>query len=309
VRRGPTLAAGLLAGTALDALVGDPRRGHPVAVFGQAASMLEHRVWRDSRTSGVLFAAGCVGAAVSVGARLERAAGPRGYSLVVALATWTVLGSESLRREAHALHDLLVRHELAAARERLTHLVGRDTSSLDESGIARAAVESVAENSSDAVVAPLMWGALAGLPGLLGYRAVNTLDAMVGHRSVRYRRFGWASARLDDLANLVPARATAALVALVSARPREVLLVVRRDARRHPSPNSGWCEAAFAGALGLRLGGLNSYGGRVEQRPALGDGRPARAADLPRAARLNARVTLAAALAAAAVAIAAGGRR
>jgi adenosylcobinamide-phosphate synthase len=306
VRRGKGLATGLLAGVALDAAFGDPRRGHPVAAFGRAAAALERRGWRDSRSRGAAFAVVCVGGCVALGAAAPRSRAP--YPVVVAAATWTVLGGETLRREAAALHGLLAAGDLPGARRRLTHLVGRDPSGLDESEVARAAVESVAENTSDAVVAPLFWGAVAGVPGLLGYRAVNTLDAMVGHRSARHRNFGWASARLDDLANLVPARVTAALVALASGRPREVWPVVRRDARRHPSPNAGWCEAAFAGALELRLGGVNVYGDRVEERPALGDGKPAQPADLPRAAALARRVTVLAAVLAAAVAVV-GARR
>jgi adenosylcobinamide-phosphate synthase len=185
----------------------------------------------------------------------------------------------------------------------VTHLVGRDPAALDEPGIARAVVESVAENTCDAVVAPLFWGAVAGLPGLLGYRAVNTLDAMVGHRSPRYARFGWAAARLDDVANLVPARLTAALVAVVApllgGDARRAVRITLRDGRKHPSPNSGISEAAFAGALGLRLGGRNTYVGRVENRPELGDGRPPTASDIGAATRLCAAVTGAAAVAAA----------
>jgi adenosylcobinamide-phosphate synthase len=303
VRRGRGLAAGLLAGAALDAVLGDPRRAHPVAVFGRAAGAVENRFWRDSRAGGAAFATICAGGAVGLGFGTDRMTRGRAtYPLVVAATTWAVLGGETLQREVAALHELLERAEVPAARQRLTHLVGRDPSGLDESEIARAAVESIAENTSDAVVAPLFWGALGGIPGLLGYRAVNTLDAMVGHRSARYGRFGWASARLDDLANLLPARITAALVAMVSERPHEVVRVVRRDARRHPSPNAGWCEAAFAGALELRLGGVNVYSERVEERPHLGDGKPAQRGDLPHAARLARRVTVAAALLAAAVA-------
>lgn len=300
VRRGPALAAGLLAGTALDAILGDPRRGHPVAVFGRVAAGLERRVWRDSRAAGAGYAAVCVGGTVGAGVLAERwASGSRRYAAVVAVATWAVLGGRTLVREADAVHDLLLCDDLAAARERLTHLVGRDPSRLGETEIARAVVESVAENTSDAVVAPLLWGAVAGLPGLLGYRAINTLDAMVGHRSARYRRFGWAAARLDDVANLVPARLTAALIALVCDRPGEVARIVRRDARQHPSPNSGWCEAAFAGALELRLGGVNVYDRQVEKRPWLGDGAPAQRRDLPRAVRLSRRVAVAASVLAA----------
>jgi adenosylcobinamide-phosphate synthase len=304
VKRSFGLAAGLIAGVAADALAGDPRRGHPVAAFGRAATTVEQRLWRDSRATGAVFAAACVGGAAGLGIIAERATrGRAAYPVVVAVATWAVLGGETLRREAAALHRLLERSELPAARERLTHLVGRDPTGLDESEIARAAVESVAENTSDAVVAPLVWGAVAGVPGLLAYRAVNTLDAMVGNKSDRYLRFGWAAARADDAANLVPARCTALLVGLVGGQRREVWRVVRRDARRHPSPNAGWCEAAYAGSLGLRLGGVNVYGDRVEERPSLGDGAPAQPDDLRRAARLSRRVTWAAAVTAAAVAI------
>jgi adenosylcobinamide-phosphate synthase len=154
--------------------------------------------------------------------------------------------------------------------------------------MARAVVESLAENTVDAVVAPALWAALAGGPGAWGYRAVNTLDAMVGHRSRRYERFGWASARLDDAANFIPARVTAALVAAVRpGRARLVWTVVRRDAARHPSPNGGVAEAAFAAALGLRLGGANIYGGRVEVRPSLGEGRPPEPSDIAPASALS----------------------
>jgi adenosylcobinamide-phosphate synthase len=151
-------------------------------------------------------------------------------------------------------------------------------------------VESLAENASDAVVAPLLWGALAGLPGLLGYRAVNTLDAMIGHRTARYRRFGWSAARLDDLLNWAPARLTALAAAawapLVGGTAGGAIRVVRRDAGQHPSPNAGVAEAAFAGALGVRLGGCNSYHGTVEDRGMLGDGRPVHVADIAPASRL-----------------------
>jgi adenosylcobinamide-phosphate synthase len=179
---------------------------------------------------------------------------------------------------------------LIAARDRVRHLVGRDTAELSTEEVARATVESVAENTSDAIVAPLLWGAVAGLPGLLGYRAANTLDAMIGHRSARYLRFGWAAARLDDLANWVPARlaalAAAAWAPLVGGTARDAIDVVRRDASRHPSPNAGVVEAAFAGALDVQLGGQNAYHGTVEDRGTLGGGRPVAVADIARARRL-----------------------
>ena len=298
-----TLAAGLLAGAAADALFGDPRRGHPVALFGNAASALERRIYRDSRSAGIAYTAMCVGGAVAAGSLAERAlATPARRTVLVAVAAWSVFGGASLRNEANAIEAHLTSGDLDAARQRLTHLVGRDTAGLDSSEVARAAVESVAENTSDAVVAPLFWGAVAGVPGLLGYRAANTLDAMVGHRSPRYTNFGWAAARLDDVLNVVPARATAALVSLVSGQPSRTWRTSRRYARRHPSPNAGWCEAAFAGALDVRLGGTNVYGGRVDERPFLGDGKPVATQDLARSVRLQSRVGVAAAVLAATLA-------
>ena len=178
--------------------------------------------------------------------------------------------------------------------------MGRDPTQLDAVQIARACVESLAENTSDAVVAPLLWGAAAGIPGLLGYRAVNTLDAMVGHRSPRYLRFGWAAARLDDGANWLPARLAGVLTALaaplVGGSPGRARDTVRSDAGRHPSPNAGVVEAAFAGALDVRLGGVNVYAGEVEDRGTLGRGRTVVPADIARAARLARLVSAASAL-------------
>jgi adenosylcobinamide-phosphate synthase len=169
----------------------------------------------------------------------------------------------------------LERGDLPAARELLTHLCARDPSGLRTAELARASVESLAENTSDAVVAPLFWAALAGAPGVLAYRAVNTLDAMVGYRSERYRDFGWASARLDDLAALIPARLTWLLIALAALllgeRSGTALRIGWRDGRKHPSPNAAWGEAAMAGALGVRLGGPATYGGVPSVKPFLGD--------------------------------------
>jgi adenosylcobinamide-phosphate synthase len=181
--------------------------------------------------------------------------------------------------------------DLDQARLRLRALVGRNTDGLDAAGIARAVIESVAENTSDAVIGPALWGVMAGAPGTLAYRAVNTMDAMVGHHNTRYERFGWASARLDDAANWVPARLTALLVAL--ARPRRagaVWRAVRRDAPSHPSPNAGVVEAAFAASLGLRLGGVVAYGDRIEHRPTLGPGRTPEPGDIAAAVGLAAEV-------------------
>ena len=286
-------AAGLALGVLADAVLGDPRRGHPVAVFGSLAGRLERRWWADRRGPGVAYAGALVGGAVAGGLLLERATAgrPLAHTLVTATATWTVLGGTSLAAEGSAMAASLRAGDVAAGRERLPHLCGRDPSALDADGLARAALESVAENTADAVVAPLVWGALAGVPGLLGHRAVNTLDAMVGHRSARYERFGWASARADDVAGVVPARVsalvTAACAPLVGGRPGDAMRAWRRDAPSHPSPNAGPVEASFAGALGLRLGGRTVYPYGVQDRPVLGDGRAPTVADLPRAVRLS----------------------
>ncbi len=307
-RRARATALGLLAGVALDQIAGDPRRGHPVAVFGAAAGRLEARMWRDDRAAGAGYAALLIAVPVLLGL-LPRNLPAAWLATVTAAGTWAVVGSRSLSAEADAVAAHLRQGDLPAARRQLTHLVGRRTDFLDEAEIARAAIESVAENTSDAVVAPLLWGAVAGLPGLLAYRAVNTLDAMVGHHSPRYENFGWASARADDVANYLPARLTAALTAAVApaagGRRRAALSVARADGRRHPSPNSGVPEAAFAGALGVRLGGRNDYGSHAEDRPVLGGrGRAPQVDDIARAARLSRAVTAAAALCCAAIAAA-----
>ncbi|SER38765.1 cobalamin biosynthesis protein [Microlunatus flavus] len=289
---GAVTAAGLVLGYVADTVLGDPRRGHPVAAFGTVAAALERRLWAPSRPRGTAYAAVLVGGAALLGAGLERAAGRRRVARVVvtAAATWAVLGGRSLGREAATVAEQLERGDLAAARVQVTHLVGRDTTRLEADEVARACVESVAENTADAVVAPLLWGAALGVPGLLAYRAANTLDAMVGHRSERYLRFGWASARFDDVLNLVPARVCGLLTALaaplVGGSARSALAAVRRDAGQHPSPNAGVVEAAFAGALGVRLGGVNVYGGHVEDRGTLGSGVPVTVADVDRTVRL-----------------------
>ena len=293
-------ALGLAVGYLADRVVGDPGRGHPVAGFGAAASWLEARCYVDRRAAGVVHTGSLVGVAIALGATLERLISNRSLSTVVttAAATWAVLGGRSLSREAATVASQLAGGSLLAARDQVRHLVGRDTADLSTGEVARATVESVAENASDAIVAPLLWGAVAGLPGLLGYRAANTLDAMIGHRSPRYLRFGWAAARLDDLANWVPARlaalAAAAWAPLVGGTAGNAIDVVRRDAGRHPSANAGVVEAAFAGALDIQLGGQNAYHGTVEDRGVLGNGRPVTVADIDRADRLAAAVSLSA---------------
>ena len=285
-------------GYVADRVVPDPSRFHPVAGFGQLAAALEARTYRPTRGRGAGYTAVLVGATVSAGVLVERATHSRPVlnTLFTATATWAVLGGSSLEREALAVSRLLEEGRLDDARDRMTHLVGRDTRNLDESEIARAAVESVAENTSDAVVAPLVLGALAGIPGLLGYRAANTLDAMVGHRNERYLDFGWASARLDDLLNLPGSRLTAVLAATLGPSPRGAFDAWRRDAADHPSPNAGPVEASFAGGLGIRLGGINRYGDRTEHRVVLGSGRATTRHDIKRVVDLARHVDLAAVL-------------
>ncbi|GGQ73562.1 cobalamin biosynthesis protein [Kitasatospora griseola] len=293
MRAAPYLV-GAVAGYLADARLGDPRRGHPVALFGTAAARLERRLWRDRRAVGAVYtglAVGGVAGGAALAARAVRRS-PLAAAALTAGATFTVLGGTSLTREARAIGDSLAAGDLTAARERLPHLCGRDPSGLDEQQIARAVVESVAENTADAVVNALVWGGIAGVPGLLAFRAVNTLDAMVGHKSERYRRFGWASARLDDVAGWPGARLTALLTVAASDSPARTWRVWRRDGSAHPSPNAGQAEAAFAGALGVRLGGTLRYGDRVEHRPVLGAGHPpVTARDIDRACRLSRRVS------------------
>ncbi len=297
-------ALGLALGFAADRLLADPARWHPVAGFGRLAGLVERHCWAPSRGRGAAYTAGLVGGVTVLGVLLERGARsrPLAHTVVTAAATWVVLGGASLDREGRAVARLVSDGRLPEARQRLTHLVGRDTRALTADEVARAVVESVAENTSDAVVAPLALGAVAGVPGLLGYRAANTLDAMVGHRSERYADFGWAAARLDDVLNVPGARLTALLAAALGPNTRGALAAWRRDAAGHPSPNAGPVEASFAGALGLRLGGTNRYGARTEHRPVLGTGRIPTAGDVFPALALARRVDLAAAAVAALVA-------
>lgn len=313
--RGRGRAAGIAAGVLADCVFGDPSRGHPVALFGSGAAALERRIYTDSRVAGVLHVAALLGV-VTLGAaaaeRLGRRAGVAAEAAVVAAATFTALGGTSLARTGEQMADLLASADLDAARRLLPSLCGRDPSVLDAAGLTRAALESIAENTSDAQVGPLLWVALGGTPAVLLYRAANTLDAMIGNKSPRYLRFGWAAARFDDLLNLAAARLTGLFVAVcapvVAGSPAGAVLAWRRDARRHPSPNAGVAEAAFAGALGIRLGGPTQYAHELEIRPTLGDGRAPEVADLVRAVRLSRAVAVLAAAAAVSVACRTGRR-
>lgn len=284
-------AAGIVLGVGGDAVFGDPRRFHPVAGFGQSAAAFERVVYRPTFAAGAVYATVLVGGAALLGAALERVL-PR--SAARGLALYVALGGRSLAREAQAVADLVEHGDIDAARVRIRSLVGRDPQALDAAGLCAAAIESVAENTVDAVIAPLVWAAVAGAPGVLAHRAVNTLDAMVGRRNERYARFGTASARADDAANWPAARLAGALtVALAGATSGAAWRAWRDDAPAHPSPNAGVVEAAFAGALGLKLGGTLAYEGRVEHRPQLGDGREPTPGDVMRAVKLARNVALA----------------
>lgn len=271
-------------------MFGDPARLHPVAGLGTVAAALERRMYADSRVRGAGFTAILVGSAIGLGVALRRVPG------ATALGAWAVLGGAGLRGVGRDLAAQLRAGELDGARSLLPSLCGRDPAVLGADGLARAATESIAENTSDAAVAALFWGAAAGLPGLLGYRAANTLDAMVGYRNARYSNFGWASARLDDVLNYPAARVTGALTAamapVVGGAPRDSIRVWRADAGKHPSPNAGVAEATAAGALGVQLGGRTQYRHGVELRPTLGAGPPPGIGDLERATRLSLAVEL-----------------
>ncbi len=275
-------------GLAVDRLLGEPpAQLHPVAAFGRAMSRLEGVLWADRRSAGCGYVAIGVGGALLCGALAQRVLGRRSaLSVAVALCS----AARALAAEAATVEQALLDGDLEAARRALPALVGRDVAGLDEHGVARAVIESLAENLSDAVVGTVWWALVAGAPGALGHRAANTLDAMVGHRCPRYRRFGWGAARLDDAVGWVPARLSALLVGVAKpSRAGAVWRVWHGEATAHPSPNAGVAEGAFAAALGVSLGGPTSYGGREDPRPVLGDGGPPGPPDVRRALDLFAR--------------------
>ncbi len=309
-------------GLALDQRFGEPpTRWHPVAWFGSAMGAVERRCYRDERAAGALYTAVGVSLGLAAGSALRRSLGPHAsVAVAVALAS----AGRMLDEEASAIGALLQAGEIDGARARLRGLVGRSPEGLDEPSIARAVVESVAENTVDAVTAPLFWALVGGAPAVLAHRAINTMDAMVGHRNARYERFGWASARLDDVANWVPARLTAAVAVPWLASSADApttgeestsvagglpLAAVRRQAAAHPSPNGGLIEAAVAYRLGITLGGTNRYGNRVEHRGVLGRGRAAAPTDITRVVQLRRRVTVELAAAALLVGLARRGFR
>lgn len=286
------LACGAAAGIPLDRLVREPpNRWHPVAWFGTVMGQVERRLYRPTHSAGAVYCAFGVALGAGAGAAINRVGGasvsPFRANLCTAAATGISVGATMLGTVGRNVAEQLRADELTQARHLIASLVGREAAQLDGAAMARAVIESIGENTVDSLVAPVLWGSVFGAPGALAYRAVNTMDAMVGHRNERYERFGTASARLDDALNWVPARVTALLVA--TARPRaarEVLKIVRRDAPAHPSPNSGVAEAAFAAATGYQLGGVNRYEDRIENRGLLGDGKQPDPAGIDAAATL-----------------------
>jgi adenosylcobinamide-phosphate synthase len=268
---------------AMDALVGWPDRlfariGHPVTWLGKVIAALDARWNRDTdpastrRVAGVAAALFVIVAAATIGWAVQRIV-PFGLvgSTLLGLLAWPFVAFRSLYDHVAAVRDPLRAGNIDSARNAVSMIVGRDPQALDDAGIARAAIESLAENASDGVVAPLFWGVLFGLPGIIGYKAVNTLDSMIGHRSPRHEAFGWAAARIDDVANFIPARLTGLLFALFALfageRRAQAMSCMWTDARRHRSPNAGWPEAAMAGALGIKLCGPRSYHGEVADEP------------------------------------------
>jgi adenosylcobinamide-phosphate synthase len=291
----------LLGALALDLVVGDlpslfRRIPHPVVMIGRLVAALEHRLNRAARSVAtrrvrgglvVLFVV-AVSALAGWGVlRLTRGLA-WGWAIELFVAA-ILLAQRSLYDHVARVWKALETRELADAQKEVSHIVGRDPASLDSHGVARAGIESLAENFADGVVAPAFWYILLGLPGMLAYKAVNTLDSMIGHRSPRYLAFGFAAARLDTIANFIPARLAGiifALAALITpaANPRNAVRVMLRDARKHKSVNAGWPEGAVAGALGIALAGPRRYGTEVVNDEWIGDGRArATALDMRRA--------------------------
>lgn len=278
-----TLTWQILAAVALDLLLGDPCwLPHPVRGIGWLAQRLEQplrRMIANERAAGatvVLLVVGTAGVGAWGLIRLAALYHPLAADIVAVILIYTTIAACDLKRHSAAVFGALATGNLAEARRCLSQMVGRDTARLDEAGITRAAIESVAESTVDGVTAPLFFALLAGPVGAMAYRAVNTLDSTFGYTTEKYLRFGWAAARLDDLANYLPARLTALLMvcaaALLGRRPAQAWRILRRDGRRHESPNAGLPEATMAGALGVQLGGTAYYGGEKLEKPTMGDG-------------------------------------
>ncbi|MEI6563918.1 MAG: adenosylcobinamide-phosphate synthase CbiB [bacterium] len=277
-----TLTVQILAAVALDLLIGDPRwLPHPVRGIGWMAKRLEsplRRLIPNETLAGVVVVLLVVGSTALAAWGLIRGADslhPMGGDLVSIFFIYTAMAARDLAQHSLAVYRALIAGDLPLSRNRVGMIVGRDTAILDEAGVTRAAVECVAESTVDGVTAPLFFALLAGPVGAMAYRAINTMDSTFGYMTPRYCRFGWASARLDDLANFLPARLTAPLIGVaaffLSLRPLVSWRILRRDGRKHASPNSGLPEAAMAGALGVQLGGTTIYDGEPLEKPTIGD--------------------------------------
>lgn len=298
-----TLLALLLA-LGIDAAVGYPDAlyrtiGHPVtwigALIAKLDAILNRRTWSfpDRRLGGVAALVALIALPVAIALTIQHLLPPTFTgAIAVAVLASSLIASRSLHDHVADVAQALRNDGLTGGRIAVARIVGRDPEALDEPGIARAAIESLAENASDGVVAPVFWFAVLGLPGLVAYKAINTADSMIGHRNERHEAFGWASARLDDIVNLPASRLTALLFTLVAlavpgASPSAALTAIRRDASRHRSPNAGWPESAMAGALGLKLAGPRHYGGILVEDAYMGDGRrDATSGDIARALHL-----------------------
>ena len=257
------------AGFGLDLLAGDPAwKWHPVRLMGRAVAAADARLPR-TKAAGLALALGLPLAVGLADWLIARKLGRLAWGFQ-ALMIYFCVASRDMLAHARAVFSALEAGDLALARTRVSAIVGRDTAGLDEAGVLRAAVESVAESFCDGVLAPLFFAFLGGAPWALAHKAVSTLDSMVGYKNERYAEFGWASARLDDAMNWIPARVSALVVALCSGRPGPALRCALKDAPKQPSPNSGWPEAAFAGALGIQLGGASTYQGRLSQKALIG---------------------------------------
>jgi adenosylcobinamide-phosphate synthase len=276
------LALPFLAGYLLDLCLGDPPRWpHPVRWLGRVIAFWEARLYRPRIISGLLFwlaAAGTALAAVLALLALAAGLGPLAQGMVAAYLVYAGLATRSLHLESRRVEAALGRGDLEGARKNLAMIVSRETAHLEEPDIRRATLETVAENLSDGVIAPLLYTLLAGAPGLVIYKAANTLDSMAGYKNARYERFGKAAARLDDALNFLPARLAAGLICLAAAPAgldrRQAWFILRRDGGNAASPNAGRPEAALAGALGVRLGGPGIYFGRRVDKPYIGDPGP-----------------------------------
>ncbi|MCV2867757.1 adenosylcobinamide-phosphate synthase CbiB [Defluviimonas sp. WL0002] len=278
--------AAMLVALLIDAAVGWPAWlfrwiGHPVTWIGRLIDRLDSWLNIDEtdplrrKLAGLIAALAVIGVCVEIAVIVTNLL-PGGWLgvLIEGILAWPFLASRSLHDHVQAVARPLWRGDLDGARQAVAMIVGRDPNQLDGAGVARAAMESLSENASDGVVAPWFWGMVFGLPGIVGYKAINTLDSMIGHRTPRHEAFGWAAARIDDVANLIPARLTGLFLAAVSGRWRSGVAVMMRDARRHRSPNAGWPEAAMAGALGIRLSGPRVYADRIAQEPWVNAGAP-----------------------------------